>query len=228
MDSDWRNWLKMTPAKSVRALATRYRRAREFEVFSSADYWETRYATGGNSGVGSYGYLADFKAAVINGLVQHHGIQTVVEHGSGDGNQLKLLRAPRYLGLDVSRTAIDHLQALFKDDATKEFRLLSDASHIGRHEMAMSLDVIFHLVQDDVYRKYMERLFSSATKLVVIYSSDSAADDSGVHVRHRRFTPYVRRHFPDWYLQCHMVSPFKPASIADFYIYQRSQDRHRS
>jgi hypothetical protein len=32
----------------------------------SATYWEQRYARGWNSGVGSYGRLAEFKAQVLN------------------------------------------------------------------------------------------------------------------------------------------------------------------
>ena len=35
----------------------------------SAAYWEERYRRGGNSGAGSYGKLAEFKAEVINDFV---------------------------------------------------------------------------------------------------------------------------------------------------------------
>jgi hypothetical protein len=34
--------------------------------FSSANYWERRYADGGTSGSGSYGRLAEFKATFLN------------------------------------------------------------------------------------------------------------------------------------------------------------------
>ena len=36
----------------------------------SEEYWQRRYAAGGNSGEGSYGQFADFKAEVINKFVE--------------------------------------------------------------------------------------------------------------------------------------------------------------
>ncbi|MGD9858413.1 MAG: hypothetical protein AB7U20_26025 [Planctomycetaceae bacterium] len=56
----------------------------------SSDYWVRRYRKGRNSGGGSYGRLAEFKAQVLNDLVREHRIQTVIEFGCGDGNQLAL------------------------------------------------------------------------------------------------------------------------------------------
>ena len=40
--------------------------------FSSADYWEDRYHTKGNSGAGSYGVLAAYKAGFLNAFVAAH------------------------------------------------------------------------------------------------------------------------------------------------------------
>ena len=38
-----------------------------------------------------------------------------------------------------------------------------------RAELALSLDVIYHLVEDTVYESYMGQLFDSATKYVIVY-----------------------------------------------------------
>ncbi len=66
-------------------------------IFPGSDkYWEQRYAVGGNSGVGSYGKFANFKAEVINKFVREHKIKSVIEFGCGDGNQLKLANYPSY------------------------------------------------------------------------------------------------------------------------------------
>ncbi|MGB6192692.1 MAG: hypothetical protein WBF42_09515, partial [Terracidiphilus sp.] len=46
-------------------------------VESSAEYWEQRYKAGGNSGVGSYSRLAEFKAEFLNRFVEEHQIATV-------------------------------------------------------------------------------------------------------------------------------------------------------
>src|SRR5690606_4241845 len=76
------------------------------EAFVSADYWEQRYARGGNSGAGSYGKLAEFKAEVLNAFVRERQIRSVIDFGCGDGAQLALAEYPSYVGLDVSPTAL--------------------------------------------------------------------------------------------------------------------------
>ena len=91
----------------------------------SASYWESRYAHGLNSGDGSYGELAKFKAEVLNSLVAEHGITSVIEFESGDGNQLELAEYPRYSGFDVSPSAVEACRARFSGDATKDFSLLA-------------------------------------------------------------------------------------------------------
>lgn len=89
-------------------------------------YWEERYSTGGNSGKGSYGALAEFKAATINRFVANHEVHSVIEFGSGDGNQLGLAEYPQYLGFDVSETAVRRCRDLFKADGSKSFRLMHE------------------------------------------------------------------------------------------------------
>src|SRR5690349_10767553 len=61
---------------------------------STSNYWESRYARGGNSGPGSYGRLAAWKAEFLNDFVRDNEVKSVVELGCGDGNQLRLMRYP--------------------------------------------------------------------------------------------------------------------------------------
>jgi len=75
-------------------------------VKNSKDYWEKRYSFGGNSGADSYNNLALFKASIINNFVIKNNINTVIEWGSGDCNQLSLAIYKNYIGYDVSKTAI--------------------------------------------------------------------------------------------------------------------------
>lgn len=37
-------------------------------------------------------------------------------------------------------------------------------------DLTLSLDVIYHLIEDNVFFTYMDRLFDSSTKFVIIYS----------------------------------------------------------
>src|SRR5579871_871877 len=99
-------------------------RNRGFE--GSAAYWDSEYRTGGNSGPGSYGRLAEFKADVINAFVDRHSVGTVIEFGCGDGNQLSLAQYPNYVGVDVSPIAVAKCRGRFTADPTKRFCHLSD------------------------------------------------------------------------------------------------------
>jgi hypothetical protein len=193
---------------------------------TSADYWEQRYQSGGNSGRGSCDQLAEFKAEVLNTFVKEHSIESVIEFGCGDGNQLLLAQYPSYLGYDVSRTAIDQCRQMFGDDPTKSFHLMDDYSG-ERAAMSMSLDVVYHLVEDAVFSAYMERLFDAARRFVVIYSSnyESPPSRAARHVRHRRFTDWIDANRSAWKLTQHVPNryPFDErtgeGTPADFYFY---------
>jgi len=176
--------------------------------------------------VGSYDKFAEFKAQVLNSFVAGRGVRSIIEFGSGDGQQLRLARYPKYIGYDVSATAIANCRQLFLGDATKSFELMKDYRG-ERAAMAMSLDVIYHLVEDQVFHQYMETLFSSAERYVVIYSSnkDIPQGYDGLHVRHRKFTEWIDKNMPKWKLLEHIPNkyPYKgdyrEGSFADFYIF---------
>src|ERR1700678_128595 len=89
--------------------------------FRSAEYWENRYRTGGNSGVGSYGKLATFKARFINDFIRAHQIKRLLDLGCGDGNQAGFLEVENYLGFDVSPSAVQRCRDRFKGDPRRRF-----------------------------------------------------------------------------------------------------------
>jgi SAM-dependent methyltransferase len=192
----------------------------------SRRYWKKRYAQGGTSGAGSYGRLAEFKAEVLNGFVRENDIRSVIEFGCGDGNQLTLAAYPRYLGFDVTAEAVAICRSRFGGDSTKEFRTVPEYRG-ERAELALSLDVIFHLVEDDVFDEYMKRLFASAERFVVVYSSDRDEQPPEPHVRHRCFTRWIATNAPGWRLRAHVPNRYpyrgdvQEGSFADFFIYER-------
>jgi len=192
----------------------------------SERYWIQRYAKGGNSGAGSYDDLAGFKAEFLNTFVERHGVSSVIEHGVGDGNQLSLARYPRYLGLDVSADALARCRERFEGDDTKRFALVRE--HSGdKADLALSLDVIYHLVEDQTYDQYMTRLFESADSWVIIYSSDREEQDElqPPHVRHRRFSAWVDGNASSWLLVQHVPNRYPltegavGGSFAEFFVY---------
>jgi hypothetical protein len=190
----------------------------------SADYWRERYAKGGDSGAGSYGKFAEFKARVLNAWFREAGLSSAIEFGCGDGNQLKLLEVTDYLGVDVSPLAVARCRAAFAGLPGRRFVLADDYAG-ERAECAVSLDVIYHLVEDEAFDRYMRRLFAAATLRGHLFEQPDRQCNGGAHVRHRRFTDWVTRHQPGWKLERHVPNeyPFRgdwrTGSFADFYIY---------
>ena len=194
--------------------------------FSSAVYWEGRYAQGGNSGAGSYGRLARYKADIINTFVRDNSVASVLELGCGDGHQLGMLELPAYTGIDVAASALDRCRAVFVHQPTYGFALPEALTTLPRHDLALSLDVIFHLVEDRVYVDYLDQLFGAARRFVIIYSSDIDSTWSSPHVRHRRFSADVAARYPAWRRVSRLRHPFpyRPeapdeTSFAEFHIY---------
>jgi hypothetical protein len=159
-------------------------------------------------------------------------VQCVIEFGCGDGAQLELSNYPAYIGVDVSVNIVSMCKKKFSNDVTKQFIHTSEIE--GEHqraEIALSLDVIYHLIEDDVYFKYMETLTASATRFVGIYSSNYDAPGQEKHVRHRRFESWMEQHAPAWkkILYVPNIYPYDPTSPndtswADFHFYSHRGD----
>lgn len=207
------------------------------------EYWESRYSTGGIAGNGSYGRLAEFKAEIINTFVRENGIRSVIDFGCGDGAQLSLFKIPYYIGLDISPTAIKLCKKRFTlgNDKSKSFFLYDPDCFLDNHrifnaDLGLSLDVIYHLVEDKMFNLYMEHLFSASNRYVIIYSSN--IDTKQVfHERHREFTKWIEENIKGWELIQKIENRYpnrtltkdypksfvyKPGtSVSDFYIYKK-------
>jgi cyclopropane fatty-acyl-phospholipid synthase-like methyltransferase len=193
----------------------------------SARYWEQNYARGGDSGPGSYGALAEAKAEYLNGFVRENGVTSVIEFGCGDGHQASLADYPSYIGLDVSRSAIELCKRRFADDPRKSFFLYDGACFLDRAglftaDLAISLDVIYHLTEDQVFEDYLVHLFAAARRHVVVYASNDELAGTAPHVRHRQFTRWVDDHCLGWRLQQVTQGPGAGPGRADFYEYERA------
>jgi hypothetical protein len=205
--------------------------------FDSRAYWENRYQKGGTSGSGSYGNLAFFKARIINDFVLKNDINSVIEFGCGDGNQLSLAKYPQYIGLDVSRSVLTRCIERFASDNTKSFFLYDGNYFVNRDvfkcDLSLSLDVIYHLVEQDIYENYLRHLFGSSEKYVIVYSSNVFIPQaqSHSHELHRQFTADIERLFPGrWNLYGIKKNEFQPSewsdengSTADFYFFRRQK-----
>jgi hypothetical protein len=189
--------------------------------------WRLHYFLGGTSGSGSRGRLAEFKARVLNAFVADNRIASVVEFGCGDGHQLSLAKYPKYLGFDVSSAALGQCRARFRGDRTKSFEHLSRYTS-QQAELALSLDVIFHLVEDATYHDYMKRLFASAQRFVIVYSSNHDDVRWAYQYRHRAHSRWVAENARGWELKAVIPNDYPAGatgtfdtSYCSFYIYER-------
>jgi len=178
---------------------------------------------------------------VLNSYVRNHNIQTVIDLGCGDGNQLTLAKYPTYHGLDVSPTVLEQCRTRFANDATKRFSLydpetFDPSAPANSAELALSLDVIYHLLEDDTYDAYMRHLFAAAKKYVIIYSNDTdhTPPHLSSHIRFREFSDWVMEHAPNWKLIDHIENPYPlqdspgDESFCDFFIYERQDSMTES
>jgi hypothetical protein len=197
---------------------------------NSSEYWENRYKNGGNSGTGSYNQLAQFKATILNKFVEENNINSVVELGCGDANQLKMFKFQNYTGYDISQTILKMCSETFAQDDSKQFQHISDFSP-KETDLIMSLDVIYHLVENNVFESHMQTLFGAKNKRVVIYSSnynDDFDEAKPIHVRHRKFTDWIEKNAPNFKLDQYIPNqhPYKGdetvGSLADFYFYSQA------
>lgn len=193
--------------------------------FNSKKYWEERYQKGGNSGNGSYGFLANFKAKIINNFIETNDIQNVIELGCGDGNQLGLLNLKNYIGLDVSKKVIEECRKKFpkfKFDSSDTFQKEENQLF----DLALSLDVIFHLVENEIYEEYMKKLINFDAKYLIIYSCNFNNDGTfGEHVNPRVFTEHSLLNekyiLTDFIKNDYPSTNHKKGSFSDFYIYKK-------
>ncbi len=192
---------------------------------NSKQYWEKRYASGGNSGEGSQGEKAKFKVDFINAFISEKDIESIIDFGCGDGVVAGRLNPKKYIGLDISENAVKKCSTQFRKDPKKSFYVYKPKEYGGdaikTAQLGISLEVIFHITEDDLFEKYMHDLFTSSQKYVIILSNDTDKNPVylGGHHRYRHFTKYVAEKLPEWKL---VKKTDCPGLISNFHIYAKS------
>ena len=180
-------------------------------TFNSKEYWENRYKSGGNSGVGSQGVIAEFKAKVINDFVKNNNIQTVCELGCGDW-LFSLFNISEYTVYDVCEFVVERNKNLY----THKFTTIMN--ELTNYDLTISMDVILHLMEEDVYQQYMKDLFRLSKKYVIIYDRNKNEILEGIHNKFRKFLPDVPQNFE---LIEYINNPYKGEDTqADFFIFK--------
>lgn len=185
--------------------------------YTPAGYWDRRYREGRSSGAGSEGNEGQYKADYVSDFIHNRQIKSVIDWGCGDGQVLELIRleGADYLGVDVSDTIIFRMARKFP-----ALTFTAD-SGVGNRiaDLALSMDVLFHLPDDGDYFQYLDQLFGSAEKYVMIYSTNYAGGRTARHVYRREFTPDIAERFPEWKLTT-VESPLREG-LASFFVYEK-------
>ncbi|MDR0355590.1 MAG: tetratricopeptide repeat protein, partial [Deltaproteobacteria bacterium] len=204
------------------------------------DYWEERYKSGGDSGSCSQGRLGQFKAEIINDFAEKHNIKVAADFGCGDGEMSSLLKFEKYYGFELSPTAVGACQKRFAGDQSRAFlpyvpqRWQQNIPILS--ELALSLDVVYFILEDVAYTAYLNHLLQLPSRFVIIYSSNVDQNRSlAAHLRNRKFTNWISLNRPDWVLAGFVPNrhPFEPTdsnrtSISDFYIFSHGEAVHPS
>jgi hypothetical protein len=126
----------------------------------ASDYWDHRYRSGGTSGLGSVGEEREWKWSVIDSYVQD--LDDVVDIGCGDLSFWENRREHlpddfRYFGLDVSGAVVDRNRRRYPD---WRFHVGDASDPIPGIEgrIVLCLDVLFHILDNEVYDRIVENL----------------------------------------------------------------------
>lgn len=179
--------------------------------------WDKRYSEGGNSGRGSYGEHFDFKTRIVNDFISKYEIKSVIDLGCGDGNQIKDLKIEEYKGLDLSEVSIQVCTEMYENDKAKNFELYELGKRPAKKaDSTMSLDVIYHLIDDQYFNDYINCLKECTDKYIIIYSTNYNDTNWQGHVRHREFENLLIDQFDRIeYVKNILDCP------ADFYLYKK-------
>jgi predicted O-methyltransferase YrrM len=156
-------------------------------AFAAAPYWDRRYATGGTSGAGSRGAEAEEKVRLVQRVIDEHGVRSVLDLGCGDGYVASRLRVAEYVGYDPAPSALALCRAAMPG------RAFVGELPAGPFDLVLSLDVMFHLVDDADYREHIFWLLSLGS-CALVWSTDHA-ERGAKHVLHRKWTADVP---PGW------------------------------
>lgn len=122
---------------------------------------------------------------------------------------MSYLEIARYTGVDISEDIVENARTRFNDRPDWNFILSEDVNEkLEPHDMSLSLDVIFHLIEDDVFDQYMRDLFRFAKTHVLIYSTDNEGSGKVPHFRSRHYSAWIRDNAAGWHLTRTYNNPY--------------------
>jgi len=163
--------------------------------FNVGNYWNERYKTGRDSGVGSYGAEVERKIELLRDLVNgcYPAAKTILDVGCGDFNLgSKLLpylsKDIEYLGLDLSQEIVDRNTKEYGTDKIKFKKIDEVGVFDDRADVVICMDVLFHIIDQGEYNKMLDTLSKSYDQYLVVSQMGGIEKvaEWAPHVRPRR------------------------------------------
>ena len=88
------------------------------------------------------------------------------------------------------------------------------------------MDVIFHLIENKVFKSYIEDIFKMSSMYVIIYSTNFSEKLDCFHQVNRQFTKYIDENVKKWKLIKYYKNALKDENtMSDFYIYKNNNNK---
>jgi predicted O-methyltransferase YrrM len=154
-------------------------------TFNALGYWERRYGDGGTSGAGSRGQEAIQKVQDVQAVIDRFGAKRILDLGCGDGFIAEQLKVESYTGFDPAPSALKLCRDAMPGRTFKHE--MPETLYAPGYDLTMSLDVMFHLVDDEDYGHHLGMLLGFTKERALVYATNHE-ERGAAHVRHRRWT----------------------------------------
>ena len=127
------------------------------------------------------------------------------------------------MGVDVSETIINKCKKEFSNEKSKTFYTLVDFDKIkdkNFFDLSLSLDVIYHLVEDRVFDLHMKTLFYSSKYVIIFSTNFNDYFYAKQHVKNRKFTDWIDKNISNYDL-IEIIRNENILSKVDFYLYKK-------
>ena len=154
-------------------------------VFLSKRYWNRRYKSGGNSGLGSVGEKRLWKWSIIDKYVNISDCK-VLDIGCGDLSFWDDKRAKEYLGFDFSSVVIDKNRQKFPELEFKQVDISKQMTNTA--EVVFCFELLFHVMKEKEYKLILKNLSKATERLLFLTSwlychLDKVSDGKYVYFR---------------------------------------------
>jgi len=149
-------WVVRSFFRAVRkAKKILFGRSERWHWSTDREYWESHYSSGGASGEGSVGDSREAKWRFISEYVDVRD-KTVLDVGCGDLSFWEGKDCRSYTGIDFSESVVE------KDRTIRpSWRFIAGDASADHHvsgQVVLCLDMLFHIMSDDSYRRVLANL----------------------------------------------------------------------